>query len=556
MLVCLLPAWAAGLRPYSVQVHLHGSMSEGPGSMRGGNEQARKLGLDVLWWSDHDWRVSYHTFASGYDFESTRVPLAGAPGQMTITLAPHKGNGKVADTVARLSAEKAVQGRQSFEIGAAGAQPGAFQAFFYELGATRMRMKRALASRVEVEFAVYPEIEADKRTMAGVRFDLSQQPPAFERGAIIYVLTGLSQAELDKLSTPSLKYVRLDFKLHQWNRYRVNLTKDARRLGLGGEDNSMGAVSFGVLSTGQRARAFFDDFRIHHALAGEALRQEARRITAALEKEYGVTNYMGQEFSYLAHLNPLGDVPMIDHSQHPNGLTAAEAVAFAHHYGGIISLNHYFGGRGDALRKRIGELKAAHAFGADLLECNPGQLENFLAAWDELSAAGIYLTGDGVSDSHTSTAGWFEGRNFVSWVWARSKSQADLVDGFRRGEVYFGDPAAFHGEVSLSTADGHRMGEVIATAKPSHTVRVRITGLPAGARVRAMVAGAPRAETTAQGDFQTEVTLNTAARTFLRVEARTAAGKPLVFSNPIFFVPAAEAAKEQLPGGRRLTSCP
>ena len=46
------------LHPYAVQTHVHGSMSEGPGSMRGANIQAKKLGLDVLWWSDHDWRMA------------------------------------------------------------------------------------------------------------------------------------------------------------------------------------------------------------------------------------------------------------------------------------------------------------------------------------------------------------------------------------------------------------------------------------------------------------------------------------------------------------------
>ena len=58
------------LHPYSVQMHLHGSMSEGSGSMRGANVQAKKIGLDVLWWTDHDWRMAYHTYADGYDFEA------------------------------------------------------------------------------------------------------------------------------------------------------------------------------------------------------------------------------------------------------------------------------------------------------------------------------------------------------------------------------------------------------------------------------------------------------------------------------------------------------
>ena len=70
------------LKAVSVQMHLHGSMSEGTGSMRGANVQAKKLNLDVLWWTDHDWRIAYHTYADGYDFEADDLsdrPLRAVP---------------------------------------------------------------------------------------------------------------------------------------------------------------------------------------------------------------------------------------------------------------------------------------------------------------------------------------------------------------------------------------------------------------------------------------------------------------------------------------------
>jgi hypothetical protein len=42
----------AAMRPISVQMHVHASMSEGNGSWRAANVHAKKIGLDVLWWSD------------------------------------------------------------------------------------------------------------------------------------------------------------------------------------------------------------------------------------------------------------------------------------------------------------------------------------------------------------------------------------------------------------------------------------------------------------------------------------------------------------------------
>ncbi len=119
------------LKPYSVQMHLHGSMSEGTGSMRGANVQAKKVGIDVLWWTDHDWRIAYHTYANGYDFEAdslsaTRpVPIPRADPkeipdeQMQVDLTPHSQNGPVVDKVARISAEQANDGKKSLEIAAA-----------------------------------------------------------------------------------------------------------------------------------------------------------------------------------------------------------------------------------------------------------------------------------------------------------------------------------------------------------------------------------------------------------------------------------------------------
>lgn len=565
----------SNLRPYSVQMHVHASMSEGAGSWRGANVQAKKLGLDVLWWSDHDWRMAYHTYADGYDFEADDMSQTKAvpypPGtdlslvrekEMDVTLTPHRRNGKVKDTIARITAERASQGKKSLEIAATAAKDG-FQPFFYEIDASRRRMKRSLASRVQVNISIYPDFQPDKETMAGVWFDLSQQPPDMEAGKLVYVLTGLSNAELAKLETASMKFVRLEFKPQEWNKYTFNLTEDAKRLRLGGIDNALVAASFGVLTKGKRAHAFFDDYRIIHQLKSEPLREEARQMAAALEKEYGVTNYVGQELSYEAHLNPLGEhIPMIDYLKHPEGLDPAETVKFVHLNGGVCSLNHIFGTsrppRGvdpenpESARafedKKIQELTASRCFGADVLEVGyPVRvlpMPSFLRVWDALSNAGVVVVANGVSDSHSSTGGWFDGNNFVSWVWAQSKSKADIIDAFRRGNVFFGDPAQFKGQLTLSTDDGHQMGQVVITHKPSHQLKIHIEGLPAGARVRTVAAGKyGRDFTAAGGHFDQVVDVETSQRTFFRVETYLSNGRPLVFSNPIYFVPSEPAEK-------------
>jgi hypothetical protein len=576
------------LRPYSVQMHLHGSMSEGSGSMRGANVQAKRIGLDVLWWTDHDWRIAYHTYADGYDFEAdglsaTRPVPHGEGDEMQVDLSPHPSNAPVVDPIARISAERASEGKKSLELaatssgkalpdlGAAIPDPnadgegggrgkrrpqaiGPYQGLFYTIDASRRRFKRSLASNVTVDLSVWPDFDPASDRMAALRIDLSQQPPDLAQGTLFYVFTGATDADLHKLEGPHRKFVRLPFQPREWNHVTLHLTDDARKLELGGGDNALVEASFGVLTSGPRAHAFFDDYRIAHKLKSEPLREEGRRMASALQKEFGTTNYVSQELSYQAHLNPFGDrVPMIDYVKHPAGLSPKETVDFVHANGGVCSLNHIFGtsrapkgvdvddpkSAKQFEEKRLQDLISSRAYGVDILEVGYPKrvlpMASFLRMWDGLSNAGVYVVADGISDTHTSNGGWMSGNNFVTWIWARSKSIPDLVDGLRRGAAYFGDPVQYKGEMRLTTDDGHSMGQIVVGGKASHQVAISITGLPAGSKVRTVLSGKYGEDFTAAGKFEKSLTLDTARQGFFRVEVYTAQGKPLVFSNPIFF---------------------
>jgi hypothetical protein len=189
--------------------------------------------------------------------------------------------------------------------------------------------------------------------------------------------------------------------------------------------------------------------------------------------------------------------------------------------------------------KRMHDLIASRCYGVDILEVGYPQrvlpMPSFLRVWDGLSNAGIYIVADGISDTHTSNGGWMSGNNFVTWVWARSKSITDLVDGLRRGAAYFGDPVQYKGEMRLTTDDGHTMGQVVVGGKTSHKVTVSITGLPAGAKVRPVISGQYGEDSTVTGTFEKTVAVDSSKPGFFRVEVYTAGGKPLVFSNPIYF---------------------
>ena len=349
-----------------------------------------------------------------------------------------------------------------------------------------------------VDISVWPDFEAASDRMAAVRFDLSQQPPDMAQGALFYVLGGPDDAELRKLEGPHRKFVRLDFQPRQWNHFTLHLTEDARRLELGGDDNSLADASFGVLSSGPRAHAFFDDYRIAHKIQSEALRAEARRMAAALQKEFGTINYVSQELSYQAHLNPFGEhVPMIDYVKHPAGLDPKATVDFVHANGGVCSLNHIFGTtrapRGvdvddpESARKfeekRMQDLIASRCFGVDILEVGyPVRvlpMTSFLRVWDGLAmrASTWWPTASAIPTRQTaaglpaitSSPGSGRGRNRSPTWWTAAPRRGVLR---RSGEV--------QGRAAVDHGGRPPMGQVVVGGKASHRVNISIGAIAGG----------------------------------------------------------------------------
>ena len=105
-------------------------------------------------------------------------------------------------------------------------------------------------------------------------------------------------------------------------------------------------------------------------------------------------------------------------------------------------------------------------------------------------------------------------------------------------------------EVDLETPEGYRMGQTVVTASGSHEITVRMTGLPSGASVRLVQDGSPvRSWTAGGGAFQASATVDTGSATFVRADAWTSGGAPVVFSNPIYFLRAVP------PGASRRSAC-
>jgi hypothetical protein len=544
---------------YSAQMHLHGSMSEGAGSMRGANQRGLEAGVDVLWWTDHDWRMSYHTYIDGCNFEmdslETKIDtvLSGDDRAVGFYLTPVSGNGDLTHENVAISADRAVQGTRALKMNVAAASND-FEQCYYQYDVDRRRAKRSLASNVQLHFAVYPENDEREDVRICVRVKLSTQPPDLDIVELRYVMTSQDSATVAGWNTEDVKYVPLTYIPRQWNEFDVNLTADAEQYGLGGIDNSLQFVLFGVELQSALTTVYFDDYRITHELEGPELLARARQMAQEYTQEFGTLNYIGQELSYQAHLNTWGDwVPMIDYDVNYDGLNAAETANFVHANNSICSLNHIFKTTGSMLTtdpveiremedQKIQTLINNRVYGADILEVGYPvrglSITSFLRVWDALSAAGIYVTGNGISDTHTNgTNGWLGKNNFVTLIHAETSGQQDLLTGLQRGHAYFGDPHIFKGTFSVTTADGHVQGQVVETGKPAHTIVTQIDGLQTGMQVKLLQNGVELWSEIADGSVlsrQTEIVTDN--KTFVRVEVWGIDDRPLVFSNPIYFV--------------------
>jgi hypothetical protein len=66
-----------GLTSYVMAMHLHASASEGVGSVRSQLSQAALNGLDVAWFTEHDWRRRRLLFRPAYHFLANESSTVG-----------------------------------------------------------------------------------------------------------------------------------------------------------------------------------------------------------------------------------------------------------------------------------------------------------------------------------------------------------------------------------------------------------------------------------------------------------------------------------------------
>jgi len=584
------PTSARGEPAWSCQLHLHGSFSEGEGSIDSHSFEARDVHADVLWWSDHDFRIAYHRLPAAFSFDAQMEPVDADPLLSSDPLARHRpwlferhldrqaaGGWELVDDH--------VQGERSMRVWIRG-QNRDFERRFVRLGSENSDLSRSLASQVHLKLAVRPGTTGPD-AHAVVEVDLSEHPmppvtpdSSLKQFALRYVIGGPPfEAYLDRVTYN----VHVDAPSGEWSELTLDLTGDAERgfPSIAGRDNSMFRLGFGVEARqGTDFDCLFDDLRIEQAVPPERMYAVQRALIDQVAAGYPeLREHQGVEISYVTkHLNEFSvGTELLDYEAIAAELQAAgratpddfadavltKAIEAAHARRGLISYNHMFGAswvanpKLDKRHETLREVTGLIHRGIDLLEVGyverGGQrLSDHLWVWDELAAKGLPIVGTGVSDSHGGRdQRWRTGtNNFISWIYAPSTDKADLIEGLRAGRVFFGDLTVFDGALDILSDRGFVMGQVVLCDRDEVELTLLVRGAQRNMTLHVIENGQQVDSRPIDGPEQRHtMQLAASGPSFVRTELHTARKDiPKVFTNALHFV--REAPATGIPAAR------
>jgi hypothetical protein len=244
------PSW------YSVQMHVHGSFSEGLGSIDSHSYEASELGVDAIWWSDHDWRIASYRHCASFGFDDFMEPLDRHEAWSRRAPSEFARDDKLSAVNqerihrrpwAQIRARGALEGKGCLEVNTRRSgtpveqRPDGFRPFTVELLAPRDRFVRPLASGLTVRLGVLPR-DTGPAGRVVVEIQLSEHAPRGGGGLETYSLRYvLDNAAGEPVTEGATRTIPVPYVEGEWNRLEFPVTRDAVAgfPFLVGEDNSL-----------------------------------------------------------------------------------------------------------------------------------------------------------------------------------------------------------------------------------------------------------------------------------------------------------------------------
>ncbi len=548
-------------QPLSLQLHLHGSLSEFEGTMSCHTENAETYGVDVLWWSDHDNMLMQLQRSGGYDFDG------GGLTEDTTIMGKDFTHGMQPIAV---TFDPAVS--EVIEGGPTGA------GYYWRVGGTDAVDDDAwswsqqhyladdssshhvpLMSDVTVHLALMP----DQTTGPDWQFLFTVTLSATCDGVLNQITYYFGGDDLAGYTSDTHLYTPLSIPpAGSWTELSLPLTAEAAHFPEG-DDQSATAYALEIRSrNGAEATVGVDDLVLEWQLAGEDLRDYQRQVLDDRYSGGSVTHFVGQEITVVddgQHMNPFGEdrIPFIDYLD-VGMVTPEEGTQHVHDAGGIAQCNHPFGAKiglqyeGEDADLQVELLTevwlTAEGFGCDLVEVGyrsrSVDLDHHLMFWDNLSDAGLYITGTGTNDHHW-TSDWLDFLNpFVTWIFQDVPTRAGVTDELAQGRAFFGDPGPFVGQdplLDVWTEHGAVMGQVLASDL-DQVIHVETGYLEGGWSLELVVDGEVHTSVILDGtETDTVFELERGEIKTIRAQILDAEGTILLASNPLYLVMQEEA---------------
>jgi hypothetical protein len=560
--------------PVSMAMHIHGSFSEGIASMDAHLDQARKHGVDVVWWTDHDFRRTAHGYRQEIGFDGARE----REGHWDLTWNTQRsGTLAHADMSFVSSPDNPREPGQKMRVTAT-AKPAAGWTTYQQEAKAQNAMYSSSYCDTMVELDVMLVAgEADSRIV--MEIVSSYRPARSGRPAGQYRIqyrigdpVGHSHEQRGLVGVVGLPSIESG----TWHTIMLDPRADHAALWPDtiADDASLWRLRLGVqVRNGETATALFDRLRFHRGRDSgvDPVKRFADVVDAYRERYPLITQYAAAEISLVLHLNAFGgtgrlpDYGTAQAVKDTSVKAQREMVSWLHRQGAVVALNHPTAGADgpDDLARR---LITTRGQGADLIEIGTGRDPIIMGrVFDAASRNAVFLTANGTTDDHGGTDWMGPGRRWLTRVWAPTKRQPDLCAALKGGRAWFYDPLRWDGLLDLNAGGSTPMGHVTFTRHGVTDLGVLATDLPNGSHLRLVVGtcdlAGPRQVTPinrivgvpARQLRRGRMTLpiRVGVGVYVRAMVIAASGRIAGFSNPLWVLPEAKRDRVHVPASRR-----
>lgn len=567
-----------GCIPVNMSMHTHSCFSEGGSYAAGGGgasmlsqlDQALKTGYDVIWWTDHDWRMEAFGYFDNIVFDGTKED-----GGLAWTV---QNTGTVTNTQHAFITDPHSPDEPGKAMRVAATGPATAWGVSYLWADAGNSFYSTNITDTTLEIDILGE-ETGPDAELVVRVETSYRPATAGRPSGVYVLEYRLGSEASRVLDGPLTGAVTSVATGEWQTLRMNLLDDVKAFwpDLLAEDSGFARVLFGARARNNAtAQGVFDRFLINRTrdplVWPVKLQQE---LTRRLAGQYPtVTQLQSTEVSMIRHMNvfmenfelypypPRGKAPGLD-----NTVAGIEKVVnWYHDRHAVVQYNHP--------PIDHAELVATRALGTDMIEVANADgdftvTSNRLAQYDVAARNAIFLTATSQNDDHAGRNWGGKSHLFGTSAWANSKnSVGDLLLAMRSGQLWFQHQRLWPaGQIDMTVGNKRAMGRVIQTDAGSVPVDIFVGNLPDDAAVQLVVGLCDR-----KGDTTPAITRNTFPASafpggtmrynldrldgqYIRVEVYDSTGKVLLGAgNPMWLLPAGEDV--EVPNERRLVLTP